>query len=110
MTPAAFGVLTLCVYRLTRLIVEDSILNPARDWLLRQTNRPRTGKTAAWVYDLIDCPWCTSVHVALWALVASWAAGMDVYGLVGFGALWWALAGAAGLVTAVEDRLSGDEP
>lgn len=51
-------ILILGVYRLTRLVVQDTILEPVRDWVWNR-----------WGYDrgigyLISCYWCTSFWFA----------------------------------------------
>lgn len=54
-------VYALCVARLTRLVVTDTITGPLRDWL---RNRRRRGRVLTVVLDVVTCHWCTGVWVA----------------------------------------------
>lgn len=56
-------IMVLGVYRLTRLVVEDVILEPVRDWIWNR-----------WGYEkgigyLISCYWCTSFWFASLAVI-----------------------------------------
>ena len=51
----------LCVARLTRLVVIDTITGPLRDWL---RNRRQRGRVLTFVFDVVTCQWCTAVWVA----------------------------------------------
>jgi len=51
-------ILALAVYRLTRLIVEDRLLEPAREWVWK-----RRGPDTMVGY-LLTCYWCTSIWVS----------------------------------------------
>ncbi len=54
-----FIVFLLAVYRVTRLIIEDEILDGPRDWAYRQV---KPGGKLAY---LLGCPWCMSFWVAI---------------------------------------------
>lgn len=58
----AFDFILLCLstFRLIRLFVYDSITNFVRDHFSQYNNGP--GKT---MRNLLDCPWCTGVWMAL---------------------------------------------
>lgn len=55
-----FILLALGTFRLIRLFVYDSITNFIRDHFAQYKTGP--GKT---IWNLIDCPWCSGVWVAL---------------------------------------------
>jgi len=55
-----FVLLSLATFRLVRLFVYDSVTNFIRDHFAKYTRGP--GKTVA---NLLDCPWCTGVWMAL---------------------------------------------
>jgi hypothetical protein len=74
----ALVIYLLAAYRLTILIVKDSIFNGVRDWIRdhgykTQTQTDLRGEvhtrvTAinlfwSWLHDLISCEWCTSIWV-----------------------------------------------
>lgn len=56
--PMTFLALTFAVARVTRLIVDDKISLPIRQWVLR-----RSGEDG-WFFYLVSCPWCMGVWVA----------------------------------------------
>lgn len=60
--PAVLIVIALAVFRVSRLVVEDSITEPLRDWTLARVP-DRIG-------ELIECIWCVSFWIALAATVA----------------------------------------
>lgn len=68
MTVLVVVLYVLAVYRLTRLLVADTIplIAGPRDWI---TDHPRTPHSIAY---LVNCPWCTGVYVA-----AALLAGLD---------------------------------
>ena len=88
--PIADGVVdVLAVHRLTRLIVEDRILDDARTaWFERHD--PATTKLGY----LVTCPWCTGFWVSA-AAVAARAAAPRIWGTV---ARVLALSSAAGIL------------
>jgi hypothetical protein len=51
-----FVIYALCTYRLVVLVVDDTILNPFRMWVMRQRSK--------WLKTLIQCYWCVSVWLA----------------------------------------------
>jgi hypothetical protein len=48
----------LAVYRLTRLVVADSISEPTRKRVWRRFG------TASWLGKLVNCEWCASIWIA----------------------------------------------
>jgi hypothetical protein len=54
-----FIVFLLAVYRATRLIIEDEILDGPRDWAY---SKVKPGGKLAY---LLGCPWCMSFWVAI---------------------------------------------
>jgi hypothetical protein len=90
-----FILLALATYRVTRLLVRDTIFASLRN---RIWNRypPETTKRGY----LLTCEWCTSVYVGLgfatWYTISS--------EVVRFFAVALALSAIAGLLTAYEDR------
>ena len=61
-TPMAFGIDALAVYRITRLVTEDTILDRQRDWIAQ--NAPDK------IAYLVTCPHCVSQHAGLIAVFA----------------------------------------
>ena len=57
----------LAVARLTRLVTRDEIGRPLRWTVLSAVD---AGDLPAWAENLIDCPWCVAVWVALGVGVA----------------------------------------
>jgi hypothetical protein len=55
-----FFILSLATFRLIRLFVYDYITKYIRDYLGKFESGP--GKT---IFNLLDCPWCTGVWMAL---------------------------------------------
>lgn len=77
----------LAAYRLTRIVVADSITDPARAWLWRRTfaeagwdserDRPAVivvSRAWWWVHELVTCPFCTGwwVSLGVWAAWIHW--------------------------------------
>jgi hypothetical protein len=95
LTTLDFILLALATYRVTRLLVRDTIFTNLRN---RIWNRypPETTRRGY----LLTCEWCTSVYVGLgfatWYTISS--------EVVRFFAVALALSAIAGLLTAYEDR------
>lgn len=51
-----YVILALAVYRLTRIITTDVILEKAREWIWKRSPAHRNG-----IGYLITCTWCTSI-------------------------------------------------
>lgn len=83
-------VLALCVYRVTKLIVDDTIADPPRNWVF--THAPEK------VVELVQCPWCSSFWVGMGATV-SYLLWPETTVLL---ALPWALSAVAGLLTVAD--------
>lgn len=69
MTPSDFNLvhlvlLALAVFRITRLIMQDEISEPFREWVWKKYP-PNTTK----IGYLISCPWCLSIWVAVFLVV-----------------------------------------
>ena len=58
--PFTFFIISLATFRLIRLFVYDSVTSYIRDYLAKFEHGPR--KTLS---NLISCPWCTGVWMAL---------------------------------------------
>lgn len=72
-----FVVFLLAVYRLSRLIIEDEILDDVRDWAFHRV------KPGGKIEYLLTCYWCTSFWVAipLAIMLIRFPDGMMVAGL-----------------------------
>ncbi len=85
----------LAVHRLTKLVIDDKITEPIRDWFFDRWN-PQD----SWTY-LFTCPWCVSI----------WAGAFAVLGVYFFWVVWFpvalilALSSIVGLITTLEDRV-----
>jgi hypothetical protein len=77
-------VLGLACFRITRLIVQDTIADRPRNWVIQRST---------WLGELVSCPWCASFYVALGAaaLFLLWPATAVLL------CLPWALAALAAL-------------
>ena|SRR5688500_4767282 len=56
--PVTLIVLMFAVARVTRLIVDDKISLPLRQWVLAKSGED------GWFFYLVSCPWCMGVWVA----------------------------------------------
>jgi hypothetical protein len=88
-------ILSLFVYRLTRLIVLDEILAPVREWVWDRKS-PRDSQ----IGYLLTCPWCVSLWAAL-PVVFLYALFPSMTILVG---CIFTLSAIAGLITAHWDQ------
>lgn len=127
MSTVAFLLILGLVARLTRLFCHDGITKPFRDWLLEQSEPGGeivgSGKAVAWVpalptarnkiyswlWQLFDCPWCISVHVAFWALFVAERASQVSLNWFWFACVWASLAWLTGLASTVVGVLHGAE-
>ncbi|QFP94065.1 hypothetical protein SEA_JABBERWOCKY_10 [Gordonia phage Jabberwocky] len=92
MDPITLLLTILFVWRVTRLIIADAILDRPRNWIVLRYGPEQ------WFAYLITCAWCVSVWVAAAVFVASywWA-----------DTAWWFImvaTGAASLVAGVGSR------
>jgi hypothetical protein len=55
----------LAVYRLTRLVVEDTVSEPLREWIWK--NHPPDSTRLGY---LVTCPWCVSIYMGTAVAVA----------------------------------------
>ena len=97
---ATVVVLALASYRVTRLLVVDSLLEPGRSKFHSMLER-RNGIIWAKIYDLVSCTWCVGVYVSfaiyviyLWDLFVHWTR-VDWLSAI-------AVAGLQGMLHAVE--------
>ena len=88
-------ILSLFVYRLTRLVVLDELLAPVRDWVWDRKS-PRDSQ----IGYFFTCPWCVSLWVAL-PVVFLYALFPSITILVG---CIFTLSAIAGLITARLDQ------
>ena len=56
-------VASLITYRITRLLITDTIIDTPRIWF-HQILLGKTGKFRMWFYELITCKFCLSVWIA----------------------------------------------
>jgi hypothetical protein len=87
-------ILILGVYRLTRLVVQDTILEPVRDWIWNR-----------WGYDrgigyLISCYWCTSFWFASLVVILYTIVSVPTLAAM----LVLAISAAVGIIAARMDR------
>ena len=79
-------VLSLVTYRVTRFLIEDSLIDGQRKWLKRKIVGNDYGiviqaQTPAWrakLLELSECPYCISVWVALGSVISARLAGPGV--------------------------------
>lgn len=64
----AFTVLSLAVFRVTRLIIEDTILEP-----LREKTVFKLHPTDSKIRELFACPWCVGFWLSVLAVLMFWA-------------------------------------
>jgi hypothetical protein len=99
-----FALLALAVFRVFRLIAEDTILDRPRKWLLRgpldtwekEGDDPGDDYRLEWGI-FITCPWClgfwlSGVALILYSLIVEWV------GVFSFLVCWFALSAVVGLV------------
>lgn len=60
-----FVILSLAVFRVVRLVIEDVILEPLRERTVYKLD-PETSK----LRDLLECPWCLSFWIGLAVVIA----------------------------------------
>jgi len=97
---ATIVILGFAAYRVTRFLVIDSLLEPARSNFHSMLERKR-GIVWAKIYDLVSCTWCVGVYVSfalyciyLWDLFVGWTR-LDWLSAI-------AVAGVQGMLHAVE--------
>jgi hypothetical protein len=65
--------LSLAVYRITRFVIDDTLIEEPRDWLRKKLVEGKSTTVRTKILDLMECPYCVSVWVAAGAvLLASW--------------------------------------
>lgn len=89
MDSAPLVLTALAVFRVSRLIVEDSITEPLREWTLARVP-DRIG-------ELIECVWCVSFWVGLAATIGYAASPSVMFWL----SLPFALSAVAGILSAI---------
>jgi len=117
--PWPFVIAALASYRLTRFVVTDSLPDPVRRRIFRRFPpdemwakafpRVRKGQPVVRVSkvgQLLDCPFCTGWWMAGLSLAVAYALGYTSTRPATLLGLWWALAGAQGLLNALDGRLS----
>jgi len=97
---ATVVILGFAAYRVTRLLVIDSLLEPGRSKFHDAVER-RNGLVWDKIYDLVSCTWCVGVYVSfiiyavyLWDLFVHWTR-VDWLSAI-------AIAGVQGMLHAVE--------
>lgn len=127
MSVCAFLLILGLVVRITRLFVDDGITKPIRDWFLEHSvpggEIVGSGKSVAWVenvaqfrhkisnwfHELLDCPWCTSVHVAFWVLLVANETSQVSLNWFWFAATWATIAWLTGLAATLIGVMHGAE-
>jgi hypothetical protein len=94
MTLIELVILGLATYRLTRLIIDDVILEFIRNWVWKRFP-PHTSK----IGYLFTCTWCMSIWVASFVVLSAMLIPVLVYAYAVF-----ALSAIAGLLTAYEQK------
>ena len=64
----------LATARITRLLTEDRVpFGPIRDRILRNADEDSGGLgSPSRLAELVTCPWCSSVHVAIFVGIVRW--------------------------------------
>jgi uncharacterized protein DUF1360 len=96
-------VMSLCAYRVTRLVVRDSFppVQRLRDALVGADEHRLVGTRWEWFGELITCYWCAGFWVAgATVLVTDFVTSVPLPLIA-----WWAVAGVASLITFVEDAI-----
>jgi len=83
-----FLILTLAVFRIARLLIEDTILEPVRERTVYKLDPKNL------VRELFECAWCVGFWLAVFATIA-WAMWPDQTGWV---ALPLAISAGVGLI------------
>lgn len=103
-SPWHFALLALAAFRLWKLIADDAILDPPRDWAMQRLD-------ARWELFIV-CPWCAGFWLS-GIVLAGWTftlgdvpSGVDQR-LVWMG-VWFALSGAVGLIAEALKRITGE--
>lgn len=107
MTVSALELVVLCLaaYRLARAVSLDSITEPARDWLA--VHAPVK------LAELVSCGFCSGfwlsgIVATVWLAAAE--GGLQETGIVEWQVLWWAVAGGAALLTALDSYWLREAP
>lgn len=95
--PVILIVLVFAVARVTRLIVDDKISLPFRQWVLAKSGED------GWFFYLVSCPWCMGVWVAaaMTTVTALWDCKIWVTVLCSF-----AVAQAASMMLTAAPRIT----
>jgi hypothetical protein len=93
-----FTVLALSSFRITRLLVEDSILDRPRIWLAEQL-----GGEMGVAERLLSCPWCAGIWVSGAVVVSAlfWPPSLYLHAAL-------ALAAVAGLIASADSAMHKD--
>jgi len=101
----------LAVARLTRLWRDDAIAEGPRDWVLDRldtlsADASRRAKVKRWLFALLDCPWCFSGWLSVFAVVlvdSATSRSVDLPVLAWL-AVWWIANLGYWLLELVADR------
>lgn len=113
-SPYHFLLVSLATFRMTRLLVADHITQWLRDLCMKSVtvNDPMTGAVFVrcekptkglrrLISDLLGCPWCVGVWVAMVAIVLYYMAVTELFSISWIIILVFAIAGAGELIYAV---------
>lgn len=64
MTPFALIVAALAAYRITRLLIDDEVIERPRNWVL--------DRFPLWLDNLFTCYWCIGFWVSVLVLAFAW--------------------------------------
>lgn len=91
----------LAAYRVTRFLVEDDLLAPARERVFAKHD-PAHG---SFLGRLISCPFCEGFWVCGAMLAVAHLAGLANWPLRYDLVLWWAVAGGQAMLSAIDGKL-----
>jgi hypothetical protein len=91
----------LAVFRVTRLVNEDTITAPLRRWVVGRDGELEPDEVGRWGY-FITCPWCVSIWVGTVVSVVAVLWGDNRVVLIGLLAL--AASASTGLIASMVDR------
>jgi hypothetical protein len=74
-------VAALAAARVTRLVVDDTILDTPRGWVM--------DRVQGWWADLLACPWCVSAYISAGIFAITWHLHRMPVPLFSWLAVWW---------------------
>lgn len=107
-TALEFVLIALAAYRASRALALDSITEPFREWLDFRTSGSRWRK----VSELVSCGFCCSFWLAgiTYFVFVAVTGSVDDVAVLTHLILWWAAAGAASMLIAIDSFLLREAP